>query len=390
MAIPFIYNIRSVKVRWTSTLVAVFSIAGVVAVFVAVLAMARGFQKTLISSGSSSNAIIMRGGATTEMESILDLDQIRIISDFEDIMRDESGASLISPEVVVVAAFPLKSTGTDANIQVRGLSDNVLKIRTNIRISEGRFFTPGLNELVIGINAVKQYGGFSLNQKIEFSSTHWEIVGIIDSGGTAFDSEIWCDAAMLNQAYKRPTNIYQSATARLSSTDRFIPFKDALTSDPRLTVSVEREIDYYAKQSEMLTMLIKALGFLVASVMAVGAIFGAINTMYSAVSARSVEIATLRALGFRARHIITSFVLESMFIALLGGLLGIILIIPINGTAASTLNWQTFSQVTFAFLITPGLMLEGLIFAVTMGFIGGLFPAVRAAHRPIAHALRGL
>lgn len=390
MAIPFQYNLRSVRVRWTSTLVAVFSIAGVVAVFIAVLAMAQGFHKTLVSSGSARNAIILRGGATSEMESAIELDQIKILQDLPGIERDSGGAAIMTSEVVVVASFPMKSTGTEANVQVRGVSENALKVRSNIKIVQGRFLTPGLNELVVGMYATKNYTGLDLNRTVKLGGSQWTIVGIFDAGGSAFDSEAWCDANNLNQTYKRPENIFQSATVSLTSEDAFDTFKNAISTDPRLTLDTEREQVYYEKQSQMVSKLIKVLGFLVAFVMAIGAVFGAINTMYSAVSARSVEIATLRALGFRGRHIIISFVMESIFISLIGGILGVLIILPINNSAASTMNWQTFSQISFSFLISPELILQGLIFAAFMGFLGGLFPAVRASRLPIAPALRGL
>lgn len=390
MAIPFQYNIRSIMVRWTSTIVAVVSIAGVVAVFIAVLALAHGFQKTLVSSGSPENAIIMRGGASSEMESVIYLDQIRILQDINGIKRDKDGVPIMSSEVVVVAAFPMRSTGTDANAQVRGVSDNVLQVRDNIKIVKGRFLTPGLNELVVGSKASQLYSGFDLNSTVLFGGSSWVVVGVFDAGGSAFDSEIWCDANNLNQTYKRPQYIFQSVTVRLSSADVFESFKNTVTSDPQLTMSVEREIAYYAKQSESVAILIRVLGFLIASVMAIGAIFGAINTMYSAVSARSVEIATLRALGFRSKHIVISFVTESVLIALIGGVVGILLILPINHHAASTMNWQSFSLLSFSFVITPAFMLEGLVFAALMGFLGGLFPAFRASRMPIVTALRGL
>jgi putative ABC transport system permease protein len=390
MAIPFQYNLRSVMVRWTSTLVAVLSIAGVVGVFIAVLALAQGFEKTLVSSGSARNAIILRGGSTSEMESAVYLDQVKILQDMPGVERDPSGTALITPEVVVVAAFRMRSSGSDANLQVRGVSETTLKVRDNIKIVEGRFLNTGLNELVVGSKASRQFVGLDLNSSVYFGGTHWTIVGIFDAGGSAFDSEIWCDGNILNQTYKRPQNVFQSATVRLASEDAFDGFESSISTDPRLTLSAEREISYYAKQSEMVSTLIRGLGFLVASVMAIGAIFGAINTMYSAVSARSVEIATLRALGFRARHIIISFVSESIFISLIGGIVGVLLILPINNQAASTMNWQTFSQLSFSFMISPKLILEGLIFAAIMGFLGGLFPAVRASRISIASALRGL
>jgi len=377
-------------VRWTSTLVAIISIAGVVAVFIAVLALAHGFQKTLVSSGSPENAIILRGGASSEYESAVYINQIKIVQDIAGVDRDKSGAPLISPEVVVIAAFTMKATGTDANAQVRGVSDNVLRVRNNIKIVKGRFLTPGLNELVVGSKASQLYSGFDLNNTVNFGGSSWVVVGIFDAGGSAFDSEIWCDANNLNQTYKRSQNVFQSATVRLTSEDVFDSFKNTISSNPQLTLSVEREIAYYAKQSENVAILIRVLGFLVTSLMAIGAIFGAINTMYSAVSARSIEIATLRALGFQARHIIISFVTESVLIALIGGVVGILLILPINNQITSTMNWQSFSMLSFSFLITPAFMLEGLLFAAVMGFLGGLFPAVRASKIAIPAALRGL
>ncbi len=390
MKIPFIYNLRSVRARYTSSLVAVVAIAGVVAVFISVLAMAKGFQKTLIDSGSPSNAIVLRGGASSEMESVVDLEQSRILSDLPGVAKDPSGAPLMSPEVVVVAAFKLRASGTDANAQVRGVSDKALAIRDNMKLIRGRFFEPGVAELVVGKLATENYIGLDLDSTIRFGGGTWKVVGIMDSGGTAFDSEAWCDARVLNQVYKRPENIYQSVTLKLTSPASLKDFRDAATTDPRLSVDVMREIDYYAKQSQMVSTMIRVLGFMVASVMAIGAIFGAINTMYSAVSARSRELATLRAIGFRERNIIASFLLESLLIAFIGGILGILLVLPLNGNVASTMNWQTFSQMSFAFVISPEILASGLAFALIMGFLGGLFPAYRASRVPVAVALRGL
>lgn len=390
MKIPVIYNLRSIRARYASTLVAVIAIAGVVAVFISVLAMAQGFQQTLIDSGSARNAIVLRGGASSEMDSAIDLEQTRILSDLPGVAKDGSGAALISPEVVVVAAFKLRSSNTDANAQVRGVSAKALDIRDNMKLVEGRFFSPGLAELVVGKNAVKNYIGLDINTTIRFGGGEWRIVGILDSGGTAFDSEIWCDSSVLNQVYKRPENIYQSVTVALESEDALRAFRDAASTDPRLTVDIMREVEYYAKQSQMVSTMIRVLGFMIASVMAIGAVFGAINTMYSAVSARSRELATLRAIGFREWNIITSFMLESMLIAFIGGCFGILIVLPLNGSVASTMNWQTFSQMAFAFVISPQILAAGMAFALIMGFLGGLFPAYRASRVPVAVALRGL
>jgi len=387
MTIPVIYNLRSVRARWTSSVVAVLGIAGTVGVFVAMLAMANGFHATLVSSGSPSNALIMRAGSNTEMVGAVLLDQVHIIEAAPGIMR-QAGAPLVSPEVVVIAPFALKSSGTDANVQVRGVSAKALEVRPTVHIIAGRFLKPGLDELVVGKNALQTYSGFDLGSSVKFAGVTWTVVGIFDAGGSAFDSEIWGDAALLDQVYNRPPNVYQSVTVRLPSPSDFQKFKDTLTSDPRLTVSVDREIDYYAKQSQALTNLITVLGSLVAAVMGIGAVFGALNTMYSAVAERSREIATMRALGFGAGSVVSSFMIESLFIAGIGGVIGCIAVLPLNGLTTSTLNFQTFSSLAFAFRISPMLMAVGMIFAFLMGIIGGTPPAVRAARRPVAAALR--
>jgi len=389
MAIPITYNVRSVKARWTSAIVAVLGIAGTVGVFVAMLSLARGFKATLVSSGSEDNAILMRAGATSEMMSGISLDHVKIVQDAPGVARDANGP-LVTSEVVVVAPFPLAETGTDANVQVRGVSPNVLSIRKNAKIVEGRMFQPGLAELVVGRNATKTYRGLTVGSSVDFGGGRWQIVGVFDAGGSAFDSEVWCDSRVLDDVYKRPTNIFQSATVHLASAASFQQFKDAITSDPRLTLDVSREVDYYAKQSTRMTQLITILGGLVAFVMAIGAVFGALNTMYSAVSERGREIATMRALGFGGPSVVFSFLIEALLIAFIGGLIGCVAVLPLNGLTTGTMNWQTFSHLAFAFRITPGLLVAGIIFALLMGLFGGLPPAVRAAWRPIAVALREL
>lgn len=390
MAIPLIYNIRSVRERWASSLVAVLGIAGVVGVFVAMLSMAKGFQLTLVDSGSPRNAIVRRGGATSEMDSIVRLDDLRVIQDAPGVARDDEGQPLVSGEVVVIASFHHKASGADALAQVRGVSPKALKVRDAVRIAQGRFFTPGLAELVVGKNAAQIYSGLTLGSTPRFGGRTWTVVGIMDAGGSAFDSEVWCDQPLLSQTYQRPVNIFSTVTARLTSPAAFTQFKDSLSSDPRLNVVVEREVDYYAKQSRMVSTMIRVLGFLVAFVMGIGAVFGAFNTMYAAVTARSREIATLRALGFGGGTVVVSMLFESLLIAFAGGLLGCVVILPINGLTTSTLNWQTFSQIAFAFRVTPDLLLTGVIFALVMGFLGGLVPSVRAARLPVAAALREL
>jgi putative ABC transport system permease protein len=389
MAIPIIYNFRSVKARWTSSIVAVLGIAGTVGVFVAMLSLARGFRATLVASGSDDNAIVLRAGATSEMMSGIKLEDIKILQDAPGVAR-ASDAPLVTSEVVVVAPFPLRATGTDANAQVRGVSANVLTIRRNVKIVQGRMFQPGLAELIVGKNASSSYSGFTLGNTVNFGGGHWQVVGIFDAGGSAFDSEVWCDARVLDDVYKRPSNIFQSATVHLSSPGAFEQFKDAVTSDRRLNFDVTREIDYYAKQSTRMTQLITILGGLVAFVMAIGAVFGALNTMYSAVAERGREIATMRALGFGGGAVVFSFLVEALLISFVGGAIGCVAVLPLNGLTTGTMNWQTFSQLAFAFRITPALLLAGIVFALLMGLLGGLPPAMRAAWRPVAVALREL
>ena len=390
MAIPIVYNLRSVRARWTSAIVAVLGIAGTVGVFVAMLSLARGFKATLVSSGSADNAIVMRAGATSEMTGGVGIDAVKIIQDAPGIARGADGAPLVTAEVVLVAPIPLISTGTDANVQVRGVSKNVLEIRNKVKIVQGRMFQPGLNEVVVGKNANTSYAGLTVGNTISLGNVKWLVVGAFDAGGSAFDSEIWADAHLLGPAYNRPDTLFQSVTVHLVSPNALQQLKDSLSSDPRLNVDVSREIDYYSKQSTRLTSLITILGGLIAFIMAIGAVFGALNTMYSAVAERGREIATMRALGFGGPSVVFSFVVEALLIAFVGGLLGCLVVLPLNGLTTGAMNLQTFSHLAFAFKITPELLGKGVVFALVMGFVGGLLPAVRAARRPVAQALREL
>jgi len=390
MAIPLVYNVRSVKARWTSTIVAVVGIAGTVGVFVAMLSLARGFKATLVSSGSADNALITRAGATSEMTSGVSLDAVKIIQDAPGIARGADGP-LLTAEAVLMVPIPLRSTGTDANVEVRGVSPNVLVIRSNVKIIEGRMFRPGLSEVVVGKNAKATYTGLTLGSTIWLGSARWQVVGAFDAGGSAFDSEVWGDPRLLNAAFPpRPETLSQSVTVHLASPAALQQLKDALTADPRLNVDVTREIDYYAKQSTSMTKLITVLGGFVAGIMAIGAVFGALNTMYSAVAERGREIATMRALGFNSSNVILSFLFEALLISFVGGVLGCLAVLPLNGLTTSTINFQTFSNLAFAFKITFDLLWMGVVFALVMGVLGGMPPAIRAASRPVATALREL
>lgn len=387
--VPISYNFRSIRARWTSTIVAVLGIAGTVGVFVAMLSLAKGFKATLVASGSAGNVLVMRAGSASEMLGGITLDSIRIVQDAPGVAHDASGP-LVTQEVVGVVPIPLITTGTDANVQVRGVSPNVLQIRNFVKILQGQMFQPGLSQIIVGRNATNTYSGLKLGDSVNMGGGHWQVVGIFDAGGSSFDSEVWCDAKILSQVLQRPPNIFQSATVHLTSPAAFQEFKDSVTSDPRLTVDAVREVDYYAKQSTVMTRLITVLGGIVALIMAVGAVFGALNTMYSAVAERGREIATMRALGFSTLNVLLSFLFEALLISIVGGILGCVAVLPLNGLTTSTMNFQTFSNLAFAFKITLDLLLMGILFALVMGVLGGLLPAIRASIRPVAVALREL
>jgi len=389
MAIPVAYNLRSAKERWTSSVVAVLGIAGTVGVFVAMLALARGFKAALVSSGLPQNAIVQRGGSDTAMTSIISMDDVRVVEDAPQVAR-RGNEALVSPEVVVIAPLPLRDTGTDANVSVRGVSPRVLAVRDTVRMVEGRFLQTGLAEAVIGKGARHAYAGLDLGATVRIGAGTWTIVGVFDGKGSAFDSEVWADANVLDGFYQRPTNIFQSVTARLRSPEDFPAFKALVEGDRRVQVSAQREPEYYEKQSQVVGTLITVLGSLVAGIMALGAVFGALNTMYSAVSERSREIAVLRAIGFGGGAIVLSFFVEALIIAFFGGLVGCVAVLPVNGITTGTMNWQTFSHLAFAFRITPNLLAMGMVFALVMGALGGLPPAIRAARANVATTLRAL
>jgi putative ABC transport system permease protein len=389
MALPLVYNLESVRSRWASTIVAVLGIAGSVGVFVAMLALARGFQAALVLAGSEENAMIRRAGSTSEMDSAITIEQLDVIEEAGEVQRAGGGA-MVSPEVVVVAALPLKKSGTDALVQVRGVTPRALEVHDRVKVVDGRFFTPGLPELVVGKHAKDAYAGVAVGDSVKLGGTTWAVVGSFDGGGSSFDSEIWCDANLLNSTYQRPAGIHQSTTARLTSPGALDALQRRFAADPRMRVRVERETEYYLKASQMMTTFIRVLGSLVALVMALGAVFAALNTMYSAVAERSREIATIRALGFGAGAVIFSFVIESLLVAGVGGVIGCLAALPLNGLVTQTMNFQTFSHLSFAFRVTPVVMGAGLAFGLFMGLVGGLPPAVRAARLPVAEALRDL
>ena len=382
-------NLRSIPERRGAVLAAAVGIAGVVAVFVGVLSIAEGFRAAMKVGGAADVAIVLRSGADTEMTSGLNRDETRLIDDAPGVARDTNGP-LTSSELFVIINLPKRSTGSDANVPFRGVSQAAMAVRGDVKIVEGRPWSPGRNEIMAGVGAAREFAGLDLGKKIRIGQTDWEVVGIFSGGGGSAESEIWTDAAVLQPAYHRG-NTFQSVYAKLTSPGAFRQFKDALTTNPQLKVKVVPQAEFLADQSSMLTKFIETIGFFIAAVMALGAIFGALNTMYSAISARTREIATLRALGFGAGPVVLSVMLESLAIALVGGAFGaLVAYFAFNGFKTSTINWQTFSQIAFAFRVTPPLLLGGVMWAVLIGLIGGLFPALRAARLPIAAALREL
>jgi putative ABC transport system permease protein len=384
-------NIRTIPARLGSSGVAIIGIAGVVVVFVSVLSIAAGFTAAMQGSGSPDRALVLRSGADSEMTSGLSGPDVDVIKQAPGIRRDGGQAPLAAAELVVIIDLPKKaSPDAPANVPVRGIGPESIPLRGEFSIIEGRMFKFGTNEVIAGRGAKGQFVNLNIGDTIVSGQNRWDVVGIFESDGGVAETEIWIDARTLQGAYRRG-NTYQSLLARLETRDSYDAFRDWLTSNPQLNVSIRRENEYYATQSQALTRLIRTIGFGIAGLMGIGAVFGAILTMYTAVATRAREIATLRALGFNSGSVLVSVLAESMVLGLIGGLIGgAAAYLAFNGYQTSTMNFQTFSQVAFAFRVTPQLLAMGLFYALLMGLIGGLFPAIRAARLPIPVALREL
>ena len=378
-------GIAGLPQRWGASMVIVIGIAGVVGVLVAMLAMGEGFKATLNKTGGEDSAIILRGGSQAETNSVITRDQVPLISSLPGIARGADGKPLASPELSQVVNLPSKSDGTDANVQFRGVGPAAWALRSDLKMVEGRKFSPGLRELVAGRGAQQQFTGLDIGKQLKLGNQVWTVVGIF-AAGDSHDSELWADADVLGPAYQRQS--LQSVTVKLDGKTGFKQLKAALAADPRLKLDVQTTRDYYSKQSEQLNKLIRILGTVIGTIMAIGAVFGALNTMYAAVAGRAREIATMRALGFRGLPVVVAVMLETMLLALLGGLLGAgIAWLVFNGYTVSTLG-QNFSQVVFQFKVSPELLWTGLKWALGIGLVGGLFPALRAARLPVTEALR--
>jgi putative ABC transport system permease protein len=382
-------NLQTIPRRLGSSGVAIVGIAGVVVVLVSVLSIAAGFTAAMRESGSPSRALVMRSGADSEMTSGVSGPESDIIAQAPGLRRDGQTA-LTSAELYVIIDLPKISTNSPANVPMRGVGSNVLQVRGNASIVEGRMLEFGTNEVVVGRGANGQFAGLTVGNEIRSGQDSWRVVGVFEADGGVAETEIWCDARVLQGAYRRG-NTFQVVAAQLDSSDSFDMFRDWLTTNPQLNVQVRRETEYYAQQSRALSGLIQGVGFGIAALMGIGAVFGAILTMYTAVSTRSREIATLRALGFNASAVVVSVLAESLALAAIGGVIGGVgAYVAFNGYQTSTMNFQTFSQVAFAFRVTPQLLGLGLMYALLMGLVGGLFPAIRAARLPIPAALREL
>jgi putative ABC transport system permease protein len=381
------YSLRTLTGRLSSTFSAVFGIAGVVAVILTILSMGEGFRQTMSQTGSDDIALIMRSGSNGELSSGLSLDDVKLIREGPGIARD-GNTPLVSGELFVLVSLPRKSSGTDANVPLRGLEAAGPGLRKNFKITQGRNFEPGRDEVIVGERAVTAFGGLGIGETIKLGEANWTVVGHFSTGGSVSDTELWADARVLQPAYNRGSS-FQSVRARLTGADALQELVDGLKTDPRLDVSVQRESDFYAAQSGALTTLVTVIGGILAVGMGLGAAFGAFNTMYTAVSSRLREIATLRAIGFPTTQVLLAILSESIALAIVGGMLGAgAAYVVFNGYEASTLNFQSFSQVAFAFHVSPKLIIEGIVYAIFLGLIGGLVPSLHAIRMPIATGLR--
>jgi ABC-type lipoprotein release transport system permease subunit len=385
MKIPILYNLRSLRARPISTLTTALGMALVVAVFIGMMALSIGFQAALVKTGSTENILVLRRGADSEMSSGITRDIANAISALPFIAEDTNGEPLISPETFVVVGLERRNGGM-ANVVIRGVSPKAFEVRNGVRIIEGRTFRPGSGEIIVGKTLVERVPNTEIGQSLRFAGRDWEVVGHFEAGGSSFESEVWGENELFMPVFRG--QVFQTVALRMQDPSAFDGIAETLEADPRLAVDAHLEREFYANQGTLLGGILRFLAIFIAGVMAIGAVFGAINTMYSAVDSRAPEIGVLLALGFKPRSVLASFVVESMLIALLGGLIGCLIALPINGLVTSTTNWNSFSEVAFAFRVTPTLLAAGIVFALVMGLIGGFLPARRAARKPVVEAFR--
>ncbi len=382
-------NLRNLPQRVASSVVAVIGVAAVVLVFAAVLSMAKGFERTMVAAGSEDTAIIMRSGSTSELNSGLSNEQVLIVGEAPGVLRDGDRA-VMSAELYVIVDLKKRTSKTDANVPFRGVQAGAFDVRRDVRLVEGRMFEEGRNEIIVGRSAQQEFLGLDTGSAIRFGQSEWRVVGVFEAGGSVSESELWTDVRVLQGAYRRG-NSFQSVRVKLQDADSLAQLQTVLEADPRIDADVMTEREYYSAQAEPLSQFIRTIGYPLTVLMGIGAVFGALNSMYSSVSVRGKEIATLRALGFGPFPVLVSTIVESTLLALVGGLIGgAIAYLVFNGFQVSTLNGASFSQVVFDFAVTPDLLLDGLEAALIIGVVGGFFPAVRAARLPVAQALREL
>jgi putative ABC transport system permease protein len=381
------YSLRNLWVRRMTTLLTAGGMGLVVFVFAAELMLAAGLEKALVSTGSDANVVFIRRSAEAEVQSIVEREQATVVESQPEIALDQLGERLVARELVVLISITKMSTQSAANVTVRGVDPQTsFTLRPQVKMIAGRRFHPGAAEVVVGKNIAQRFAGAGLGQELNFGTRKWTIVGVMDSGGAGFDSEIWGDADLLMGAFRRP--VYSSVIARLRAPGEFEPLKKRILDDPRLTVEVWRETAYYAAQSQIMARFIRILGITLTIIFSLGAVIGAMVTMYAAVATRVAEIGTLRALGFKRRTILATFLMESLLLGLAGGLLGLVCASLLNRFTISTLNWQTFAELSFRFTLTWRIAFDALSFAAAMGLIGGMLPAVQAARLDIVAALR--
>ncbi len=386
MALPIAYNLRSLKTRKLTTVLTSTGMAFVVFVFSSVMMMAEGLRKTLVDTGSSDNVVIIRKGSQSEVQSVIDRRAALALEAEPEIDTGRDGKPLVARELVVLITMRKKDGDKPSNVVIRGVTERSLEIREGIRLKEGRFPRQGFFEVAVGESILRRFKDIELNGTLRFALREWRIVGIFDAGNTGFSSEIWAPVEELMRAFRRP--VYSSVIFRLRDPDEFSTFKERIEHKPGLEVEAMREIDYYRAQSEVMSRFLRILGISLSIVFSIGAVTGAMITMYASVSNRIIEIGTLRALGFKRGEIVLSFLIESILISLTGGIAGIILSSFLSFLSISTLNWQTFSELAFRFTLTPGIISAGILFSIIMGVAGGTLPALRAGRLNIVDALR--
>jgi len=383
-------NLRNIPQRWSSSMVAVLGIGGVTLVLVALLSIAAGFKVALEGSGSEDVAMIMRAGSTNELSGGFGVDTVTVVSDAPGIKRDAQNKPILSPELYVLVDGRMRGKDASTNLPLRGVSQWAPQVRKSFKLVEGRMFREATNEVIVGDGVVKQYEGLEVGKTVRWGNANWNVVGRFTDGGGIAESEAWADTPIVQQAWRRG-NSFQSIRVKLNNPEALKTLKDSLSKDPRVRVGVQTERSFYADQQKLMSTIINNVGWALAIMMGIAALFAALNTLYNAVATRVREIATLRAMGFNGWAVMISVLVEAMILGAVGGLVGgLLAFLTFNGMHSSTMNWASFSQMTFAFTVTPQLMVTGIIYGLILTFVAGILPGIRAARLPITAGLREL